>query len=198
LDYKLESNSKAAPSIETAGGPSNSSPLVSPVELGKTPAALVEVNSDDDVSYTLSHVKIPDQEFVRFFDDYLAKLDDSQRASFSGSRDTLKTMKRGYEMHVMKFGKKLGSIDGMLCVNIDHTREREFGAYIRHFSMVDRTQFEVGLQMALEYIWTNLYADNIRIDLYHFKEDGKMGTDTQLKAALIQERRGFKWKSLIN
>jgi hypothetical protein len=52
--------------------------------------------------------------------------------------------------------------------------------------------------MALDYIWRNLYADNIRIDLYHFTTEGKWGTDAELKAALIQEKRGFKWKSLIN
>jgi hypothetical protein len=146
---------------------------------------LVEVNSDDDFPLTISHVKITDQEFVRFLEEYLARLDDKQRSSFSESRGTLKNMKRGYEMHVMKFSKKEGSIDGMLCVNIDHTRQSEFGAYIRHFSMVDRSQFLVGLNMALDYIWKNLYADNIRIDLYHFSNEGKLGTDAELKAALI-------------
>jgi hypothetical protein len=76
-EYKLESNSNAAPSVDTAGGPSDPSPMLRQTELGKTPAALVEVTSDDDSSFTLSHVKITDQEFVRFFDEYLAKLDEN-------------------------------------------------------------------------------------------------------------------------
>jgi predicted transcriptional regulator YheO len=73
----------------------------------------------------------------------------------------------------MKFSKKDGQVDGMLCVNIDHTRLSEFGAYIRHFSVVDRSQFTKALEMALDYIWKNLYADNVRIDLYHFEHEGK-------------------------
>ena len=98
----------------------------------------------------------------------------------------------------MKFGKKDGQVDGMLCVNIDHTRQSEFGAYIRHFSVVDRSQFSVALNMALDYIWTNLYADTVRIDLYHFEHEGKFQTDQEIKAALIMQKKGFKWKSLIN
>jgi hypothetical protein len=69
---------------------------------------------------------------------------------------------------VLKFSKSPGSIDGMLLVNIDHTREREFGAYIRHFSVVKRSQLSVALNLALDYIWKNLYASTARIDLYHF------------------------------
>jgi hypothetical protein len=83
-------------------------------------------------------------------------------------------------------------------VNIDHTREREFGAYIRHLSVVKRSQFPVALKMALDYIWKNLYASTTRIDLYHFEHEGKYQTDQQLKEALIMEKRGFRWKSLIN
>ena len=49
----------------------------------------------------------------------------------------------------------------------------EFGAYIRHLSVVDRTQFTHALNMALDYIWKNLYADTVRIDLYHFDHEGK-------------------------
>jgi len=82
-------------------------------------------------------------------------------------------MKRGYEQHVMKFSQREGQVDGMLCVNIDHTRQSEFGAYIRHLSVVDRSQFANALNMALDYIWKNLYADTIRIDLYHFEHEGK-------------------------
>lgn len=98
----------------------------------------------------------------------------------------------------MKFHRSDGEVEGMLCVNIDHTRQSEFGAYIRHFSVVDRTEFSKALDMALDYIWKNLYADTVRIDLYHFEHDGKLQTDQQLKAALIMEKKGFKWKSLIN
>lgn len=31
--------------------------------------------------------------------------------------------------------------------------------------------------MALDYIWKNLYANNVRLDLYHFNDEGKLGAD---------------------
>ena len=103
-----------------------------------TPGAIHEINTQDSEELQLSHIELKESEFVAFMDKYRARLDEKQRNSFSDSRDVLKNMKRGYEQHVMKFSKKEGQVDGMLCVNIDHTRQSEFGAYIRHFSVVDR------------------------------------------------------------
>ena len=73
----------------------------------------------------------------------------------------------------MKFHRG-DEVEGMLCVNIDHTRQSEFGAYIRHLSVVDRSEFPKALDLALDYTWKNLYADTVRVDLYHFEHDGKL------------------------
>jgi len=47
-----------------------------------------------------------------------------------------------------------------------------------------------------------MLADSIRIDLYHMKDelglDSKMISDAEIKAALAMEKKGFKWKTLIN
>jgi predicted transcriptional regulator YheO len=79
-------------------------------------------------------------------------------------------MKNGYEPHILKFSKKRDQVDGILCVNIDHSRTNEFGAIIRHFSFIDRSRFSEALQMGLDYIWKNLYADTVRVNLFHFKD----------------------------
>jgi hypothetical protein len=119
-DYKHETTPVS--SYETHN-PSVSSPVTTSAAASKTPAALVEVNTEEsEGNLTLSHIEIKESEFVAFMDKYRANLDEKQRNSFSDSRDTLKNMKRGYEQHVMKFSRKEGNIDGMLCVNIDHTR----------------------------------------------------------------------------
>jgi hypothetical protein len=34
--------------------------------------------------------------------------------------------------------------------------------------VVKRSQLSVALNLALDYIWKNLYASTARIDLYHF------------------------------
>ena len=47
-----------------------------------------------------------------------------------------------------------------------------------------------------------MLADHIRIDLYHMKDefnaDDKLTTDADIKAALAMNKKGFKWKTLIN
>lgn len=47
-----------------------------------------------------------------------------------------------------------------------------------------------------------MLADTIRINLYHFKDEndpnGKLTADNELKTLLGMNRKGFKWKTVIN
>jgi hypothetical protein len=110
-------------------------------------------------------------------------------------------MRAGYEQHYLKLtnGK---DIDGILCVNLDHTQQSEFRAYIRHISVINKSRFSDALKVATDFIWQNLYADTIRLDLYHFRPEGDStgnpGADNDIKTALGMEKKGFKWKTLIN
>jgi hypothetical protein len=56
--------------------------------------------------------------------------------------------------------------------------------------------------MAVHFIWENLYADTIRVDVYHFRPEGdtesNLGADLEIKTALGMAKKGFKWKTLIN
>ena len=89
-----------------------------------------------------------------------------------------------------------------MCINIDHNWQSDFRAYIRHISVVDKTKFEQALLMAVQFIWENLYADTIRVDVYHFRPEGdtesNLGADLEIKTALGMAKKGFKWKTLIN
>jgi len=110
-------------------------------------------------------------------------------------------MKGGYDQHYLKFtsGKEIA---GIVCINIDHNWQSDFRAYIRHLSVVDKSKFEEALQIAVEFIWENLYADTIRIDVFHFRPEGEpesnLGADLEIKTALGMAKKGFKWKTLIN
>jgi hypothetical protein len=110
-------------------------------------------------------------------------------------------MKGGYEQHYLKLmnGKEL---EGLLFVNIDQNVQTEFRAYIRHMSVMDKSKFSEALKAVTEYIWQNLYADTIRVDLYHFRPEGDTtsnpSADNDIKTALGMEKKGFKWKTLIN
>ena len=58
------------------------------------------------------------------------------------------------------------------------------------------------MQIATDFIWENFHCDTIRLDLHHFKpegdESGNPGTDNDIKAALGMNKKGFRWKTLIN
>ena len=44
-----------------------------------------------------------------------------------------------------------------------------------------------------------MICDNARLNLYHIKgEDGNLNADNKLKGWLGMDRKGFKWKTLIN
>ena len=54
----------------------------------------------------------------------------------------------------------------------------------------------------LKHAWTIMQADTVRVDLHHFqdasKPDQAMQADPEIKTILAMNRRGFKWKTLIN
>lgn len=58
------------------------------------------------------------------------------------------------------------------------------------------------INLAVDYIWNKVNADTIRVDLYHFKDEGSQDqavkASNEIKEALSMKRAGFKWKTLIN
>ena len=68
--------------------------------------------------------------------------------------------------------------------------------------MIENHLFPSAVKATNEFIWTNLNADTIRIDLYHYKDtsepDAQLKACNEIKDALSMNRQGFKWKTLIN
>ena len=85
-------------------------------------------------------------------------------------------------------------------INVDHTFQDATRAYIRHISVKNRANFAEVLQQAVEFGWTKMLADHIRVDLLHVKDEttDKLAADVEIKTALAMNRKGFKWKTLIN
>lgn len=73
---------------------------------------------------------------------------------------------------------------------------------MRHLTARDLPKFEECLQLVLKHAWTVLKADTIRLDLHHFqdasKPDSAKQADPEVKAIVAMNRKGFKWKTLIN
>ena len=110
----------------------------------------------------------------------------------------LQKMSNGYSSHYMKL--MAGSeMKGVVCFNVDHTCQTELRAYIRHITVKDQNDFVAALKVVIEFIWSQLNAATIRVDLYHFTDaDGKLQANPDIKEALSMKRQGFKWKTLIN
>jgi hypothetical protein len=110
-------------------------------------------------------------------------------------------MSNGYDQQFLKICQG-GETIGLLCVNIDHTNQSDFRAYIKHISVIDISKFTDVLPIVLDYIWQSMYADTIRINLHHFKPENDdsvtMAADMEIKTALGMQKKGFKWKTLIN
>lgn len=120
------------------------------------------------------------------------------KSSFGDTSTAFSQMQNGYEAHYLKF-EKAGSTAGLLLVNMDHSCQTEFRAYIRHISVMDATDFDDALKMAVNFIWHEMYAETIRIDLYHFKdESGALKANQDIKVSLGMEKKGFKWKTMLN
>lgn len=85
-------------------------------------------------------------------------------------------------------------------INVDHTFQDANRAYIRHISMKNRANFVEVLQQAGEFVLTKMLADHIRVDLLHIKDEttDKLAADVEIKTVLAMNRKGFKWKTLIN
>jgi hypothetical protein len=96
-------------------------------------------------------------------------------------------MQNGYDQNYLKLTLK-GEIAGLVCMNIDHENKADFRAYIKHISVLDKTKFTEILPLVIDYAWSNMYADSIRINVHHFKPDGNpegtMGADVEIKTAL--------------
>jgi hypothetical protein len=91
----------------------------------------------------------------------------------------------------------------MACVNMDHTTQGEYRAYIRHLTCKHLEDYKEALDMVLDYVWRSLQADNVRLDLYHYRPEGadhsaQLDVNADLKPILAMNRRGFKWKTLKN
>lgn len=110
-------------------------------------------------------------------------------------------MNFGYEGHYMKILKGAEMV-GILCFNIDHTIQTEFRGYIRHLTVNDKEHYAQVVKESANYIFNEINADTIRVDIQHYKatqaEDAKFTVSTFVKDCFGMQRKGFRWKTMIN
>lgn len=148
----------------------------------------------------LCALNVSTQNFKSFFNEYLQSLDKDMRESFADSELSQKQMSNGYEQHYLAFKRGENQMLGLVLINMDHTYQTDFRAYIRHISTKVKDQFPLLLQLTVDFIWENLHSDTIRIDLHHYMdlESGNLKANNAIKDALSMQKKGFKWKSIMN
>lgn len=161
-----------------------------------------------DQGLYLTHFKGNLSGFKAHFVEYLWSVPETIKQSFHGVEACLTAMEGGCHQQFLRLAnggapsEEVRDTIGLACINIDHTCLTERRAYIRHLSTVDLSKFEEALQLVLKHAWTVLKAGTVRVDLHHFQDTSKpdqdMQADKEIKAILGMNRRGFKWKTLIN
>ena len=117
------------------------------------------------------------------------------KQSFTPLDNVFEKMENGYEQHYIE----IGDGEGMVMVNMDHSQLTEFRAYIWHISVIDFDRFPEALKLVCDFIWKEMGADTIRLDLYHFLDqvpDAKLSCNKFIEKSLSMARKGFKWKTL--
>lgn len=154
---------------------------------------------EEELEPTLEPLGMSNQEFKTFFREYLESLDKEMKQSFTDCDLCIRQMQNGYEAHYLAL-KKGRELLGLVLINMDHTYQNDFRAYMRHISVKESDNFSLLLKLAVQFIWDNLHADTVRIDLYHYTEEegGTLKASTFIKDALSMQKKGFKWKSIMN
>ena len=131
----------SAPHTEVKGSSGYQLPGDSPpkraINVESMQATEKAADSAESGAYKLLPLGLEEDKFLQFLEGYLSKLDYQQRSTFADAKKCCEQMAQGYDGHYIKISKS-GDVDGLLCVNLDHTCQTEFRAYIRHFSMVDK------------------------------------------------------------
>lgn len=87
-------------------------------------------------------------------------------------------------------------------MNIDHTCVQDHRVYIRHLSAKNIDILQDLVSKVLDHCWNKLGVDTVRVDLKHFEDPNKpeqsMQADKDVKEVLVMNKRGFKWRQLIN
>ena len=105
----------------------------------------------------------------------------------------------GYERHYVKLvDEKTKELRGLALFNVDYTAQNEFRVYVRHISSLDFNQIAKAVEQVMQFVWTKLDCQNVRVEIYHFKDEatGKVQADPDVKNAFTKS--GFKWKTLSN
>lgn len=152
-----------------------------PEELPSPPSPVTIVGVEGDVELAL--------------ETYMAGVPAEVKETFGDAKTTYAAvMKSPYPCFLWLMQRK--SVVGLVAFNIDTQSMLQKRLIVNHFSCVHSHQLAELLKAALEYLWLQYPADEVRVALAYRDIDGKYEIDADIKARF--DELGFKWKNLTN
>jgi len=157
----------------------------------------------------LCPLKIRDIDVPKLVEWYKSKVDDNFVKSYCALEDLLERSQighnpiwLGYSSHEDGFNlieaKNTFDLKGLAVIHICPSSQLRTRVVILHASVIQKELNSLSdfLQKLINYIWTTINCDEIRVELLHFIQDTKLAPYELLKYE-YQELK-FKWKMLIN
>eukprot|EP00347_Sterkiella_histriomuscorum_P021246 403334687 len=163
------------------------------------PQELAPIQEPEQVNFKLEPLGLKESEFPLMMKNYMSTLDVRMLQSFYDCDLLVQKQDNGYERHYLKLiNEKTNQQEGIAIFNIDHTMQNEQRAFIRHVSTKNFSYLQQALTQVMDYIWKYVDCSNIRVEIYHQKDEasGKIQADPDIKNAFT--KCGFKWKTLSN
>ena len=85
---------------------------------------------------------------------------------------------------------------GLAVFHIDPASQQKPRVTILHASTLEETKVPDLVRKLVEYIWKNVNCEEIRVELTHFMQEGRLAPCDVLKASF--QGMKFRWKTLIN
>jgi hypothetical protein len=157
----------------------------------------------------LCPLKIRDIDVARLVEWYKSKVSDSFAKSYCSLDDLLERSQAGhnpiwlgYSSHENAFNlieaKHSFNIEGLAVIHIDPSSQLRTRVVILHASVIEDEVKHLSdfLLKLMDYIWTTINCDEVRVELLHFTQNDKLAPYELLKYEY--QRLKFKWKTLIN
>jgi len=145
----------------------------------------------------LSAIDVDYAELLNYVDEYYARIPNAMAKSNNESDIVVNKTEDGYLRHYLHLMVD-EVVHGLACLNYDHTLLGGHRVYIRHLSTIHTADLQEVLDVVCDFVWQEIPCDNIRVELFHFKDEetGKMNVDNDIKQAYTS--KGFRWKTLTN
>ena len=146
--------------------------------------------------FVIKPLGIPLSEIPNFLSEIYALLDEPIAKSNNPPTQVFQKTENDYDRHyvAITFEEK---IHGIACIGYDQSLLGGHRCYIRHFSTMIADQLEKALSAVVEFVFSNITCDHIRVEINHFKDNsGNLKVDNSVKSAFTT--LGFRWKTLNN